>query len=81
MNNFCIATCLFSATKLLRDNNQNLEHLFGRYSIGYNFGVHSECRSKTFFGDLDRMACFCAYSQCRSSAYVGSVYVILILRA
>ena len=29
MNNFCIATCFFSATKLLRDNNKNLEHLFG----------------------------------------------------
>ena len=24
---------------------------------------------------------FCAYSQCRSRAYVGGVYVILILRA
>jgi hypothetical protein len=81
MNNFCIATCLFYATKLLRDNNKNLEHLFGGYSIGYNFSVHSQCRSKIFLGDLDRMACFCAYSQCRSSAYVGGVYVILILRA
>jgi hypothetical protein len=29
MNNFCVAPCLFSATKLLRDSNKNLEHLFG----------------------------------------------------
>ena len=48
MNNFCIAPCLFSATKLLRDSNKNLEHLFSGYPIGYIFGVHSQCRSKTF---------------------------------
>ena len=29
INNFCIAPCLFSATKFLRDSNKNLEHLFG----------------------------------------------------
>jgi hypothetical protein len=40
MNNFGIATCLFSATKLLRDNNKKLEHLFGVYPIGYIFGVY-----------------------------------------
>jgi hypothetical protein len=50
----------FSAIKLLRDNNKNLEPLFRRYPIGYIFGV---C------------------SQCRGSAYVSGVYVILILRA
>ena len=31
--------------------------------------------------DLNGMACFCAYPQCSSSAYVGGVFVILILRA
>ena len=36
---------------------------------------------KHFWVDLNGMACFCAYPQCRSSAYVGGVYVILILRA
>jgi hypothetical protein len=36
---------------------------------------------KHFWVDLDRMACFCAYPLCRSSVYVGGVYVILILRA
>ena len=30
INNFYIAPCLFFATKLLRDSNKNLEHLFGR---------------------------------------------------
>ena len=36
---------------------------------------------KYFWVDLDGMACCCAYPQCRSSAYVGGVYMILILRA
>jgi hypothetical protein len=36
---------------------------------------------KHFWMDLDGMTWFCAYPQCRSSAYVGGVYVILILRA
>jgi hypothetical protein len=29
MNNFCIAPYIFSAIKLLRDSNKNVEHLFG----------------------------------------------------
>ena len=36
---------------------------------------------KYFWVDLDGMAWFCAYAQCRSNAYVGGVYMILILRA
>ena len=36
---------------------------------------------KLFWVDLNGMEYFGAYSQCRSSAYVGGVYVILILRA
>jgi hypothetical protein len=35
MNNFYIATCLFFAIKLLKDNNKNLEHLFRIYPIGF----------------------------------------------
>ena len=50
MNNFCIAPCLFSTTKLLRDSNKNLEHLFGGYPTKHVFGVYSQCRSETFFG-------------------------------
>jgi hypothetical protein len=41
MNNFCIATCLFSIIKLLTDSNKNLEHLFDGYPIGNIFGVYS----------------------------------------
>jgi hypothetical protein len=37
MNNFCIGTCLFLATKLLSDSNKNLEHLFRRYPVGNIF--------------------------------------------
>ena len=45
------------------------------------FGVYSQCRSKTFLSGSRGKACFCAYPQCKSSAYVCGVYVILILRA
>jgi hypothetical protein len=81
MNNFCIATCLFSATKLLRDSNKNLEHLFGEYPWGIFLVFTLSVRVKHFWVDLDGMACCCTYPQCRSSVYVGGVYVILILRA
>jgi hypothetical protein len=36
--------------KTLRDSNKNLKHLFRGYPIGNIFGVHSQCRSKTFLG-------------------------------
>jgi hypothetical protein len=35
---------------------------------------------KYFLVDLNGMTCFCAYSQCRSSAILGGLYVILILK-
>ena len=41
---------LLTATKLLRDSNKNLKHLFGGYPIGHIFSVHSQCKSKTFLG-------------------------------
>ena len=50
MNNFCIAQCFFATTKILRDSNKNMEHLFGGYPIKHIFGVHYQCRSKTFLG-------------------------------
>jgi hypothetical protein len=60
-----------------------LEHLLGGWKTyqAYFFGVHSQCRSKTFLGGSRWKTCFCAYPQCRSSAYVSGVYLILILRA
>jgi hypothetical protein len=38
----------FSATKLLRDNNKNLDPLFRRYPIGYIFGVCSQYRGSAY---------------------------------
>jgi hypothetical protein len=50
--------------------------------MGYIFFVFtSSVAVKPFCVALGGMACFCAYPQCRSSTYVGGVYVILILRA
>jgi hypothetical protein len=51
MNNFCIATCIFSATKLSRDNNKNFGAFIGGCPVWYIFlGVYSQCKSKTFSG-------------------------------
>ena len=36
---------------------------------------------KHFWVDLNGMACFYTYPQCKGSAYLGGVYMILILRA
>ena len=75
MNNFCIAHA------------SSLQQNFGALiwwmekPIKHIFGVHSQCRGKTFFGGSGWKTCFCAYPQCRSSAYLCGVYVILILRA
>jgi hypothetical protein len=69
-----------SATKLWRDNNKNFEHLSRGCPIGYFLDGYSQCKSKTFSGGF-RWKNECVYSQCRNSAYVDGVYVILILRA
>jgi hypothetical protein len=39
MNNFCIATCLFSIIKLLRDSNKNIE----AFSWGISYRVYFWC--------------------------------------
>ena len=81
MNNFCIAPCLFSATKLweiaTRTWSIYLVDILSRIFLVFTPSVGV----KHFWVDLDRMACCCVYPQCRSSAYLGGVYVILILRA
>jgi hypothetical protein len=81
LNNFCITSWLFSATKLLRDSSKNLEHLIGGWKMQTYFSVHPQCRSRIFLGGSRWKACFYTYPQCRGRAYVGGVYMILILRA
>ena len=58
MNNFCIAPCVFSAAKLLRDNNKNLEHLFDEKPIKHVFGVSPSVGVENFCVDLDGMHVF-----------------------
>lgn len=50
--------CLFSATKLLRDNNKNLEHLFDGKPMKHDFGVSPSVGVKYFWVDLDGMQVF-----------------------
>jgi hypothetical protein len=56
-----------------------------RIYLGLSYRVYFwvftlSARAKHFQVDLDEKN-ECAYSQCRNSAYVDDVYVILILRA
>jgi hypothetical protein len=81
MNNFCIATCLFSVTKHLRDNTRTWSIYLGYILQGIFLVFTPSVGVKYFWVNLDRIAYRYAYSQCRSSAYVGGVYMILILRA
>ena len=69
--------------KTLRDSNKNLEHLFGGWkNLSSIFLVFTPSVGvEHFWANLNGMACFCVDPQCRSSAYLGGVYVILILRA
>jgi hypothetical protein len=81
MNNFCIATCFFSVTKLLSDSNKILEHLLGGYTIVHILGVYSYCMSKFFLGGSRWNVIFFRYPRCRNSAYVGDVHIILIFKS
>jgi hypothetical protein len=80
VNNFCIAHATSLQQKLWEIStwrsylvNENLSRMF--------FVFTTSVGAKHFWVDLNGMACFCAYPQCRSSAYMGGVYVILILGA
>ena len=44
---------LLTATKLLRDSNKNLKHLFGAYSTGHIFVFTPSVRVKHFWMDLN----------------------------
>ena len=64
-----IDSCLF----LQRNFWERYEQGFGAFILmepnKYIF-VHSQCRSRTFLDRSRWKSCFCAYSQCRSSAYI-----------
>jgi hypothetical protein len=53
MNNFFMASCFFSATKLLRDSNKNMERLFDGYPVGNIFILSPSVGVKYFWVDLD----------------------------
>ena len=63
---------LLFCSKILRDNNKNLEHLIGEKPIKHIFGVFSQCRSKTFLGESRWMACCYAYPS------VGVVHIWVV---
>ena len=81
MSNFCIAHASFLHSNCWRDSNKNLEHLCGENLWSILLVFSPSVGVKYFWVDLDRMAYCYAFPQCRSSAYLGGVYVILILRA
>ena len=82
MNNFCIALCFFSATKLWERCQHELRAFIWWINLSSISLIFSPSIGvKHFWVDLNEMVYCCANPQCRSSAYVGSVYVILILRA
>jgi hypothetical protein len=53
MNNFCIVSCLFSVTKLLKDSKKNLEHLFGENLSSMFLVFTPSVGVKLFWVDLD----------------------------
>ena len=81
MNYFCIAHASFLQQKLweiaTRTWSIYLVEILSSIFLVFTPNVGVEY----FWVDLDRMAYFCVYPQSRSSASVGGVYVILILRA
>ena len=56
-------------------------YLVDRKTFKTCFCVHSQCKSKTFLGGSKWNGVFLRLPQCRSSAYLDGVYVILILKA
>jgi hypothetical protein len=82
MNNFCKAQASFWQQNFWEIAIRTWSiYLVDKKPIKNIFGVYSQCKSKIFLGGSKWNAMFYAYFQCRNSAYVGGVYVILILRA
>ena len=73
MNNFCIAPCLFSATKLWEMATRTwIIYLVDGKPIKHVFGVHSQCRSRTFLSGSRWKACFAP------TPSVGVVYIWVV---
>ena len=82
LNNFCLAHTSFLRQNFIEIATRTWSiYLVDEKPIKHVFVFTPSVGVKHFWVDLNRMACFCAYPQCRSSAYLGGVYVILILRA
>ena len=75
-----IASCLFLQQNFWERYQQGFR-AFILMEPNKHILVQSQCRSRTFLDGSKWKACFCAYSQCRSSALFGGMYMILILRA
>jgi hypothetical protein len=74
MNNFCIAPCLFFATKLLRGISTRTWRIYlvDEKPIKHVFVFTPSVGVEKFWVDLNRKHVF-VYSQCRSSRYMWCV--------
>ena len=64
-----IASCLFLQQNFWERYQQGFR-AFILMEPNKHIFVHSQCRSRTFLDGSESKACFCAYSQCRSNAYI-----------
>ena len=72
MNNFCIAHASFLQQNFWEIATRTWSiYLVDGKPIKHVFVFTPSVGGKHFSVDLNVMACFCAYPQCRSSAYVG----------
>jgi hypothetical protein len=81
MNKFCIAQCFFFATNFREIATRTWSIYLVEILLGIFLVFTPSVGVKHVWVDLDGMACCGAYPQCRSNAYVGGVYKIMILRA
>ena len=82
MNNFCIAHASFLQQTFERQQQELRAFIWWMENLSSMFFVFTPSVGvEHFLGGSRWKAYICAYPQCRSSAYLCGVYVILILRA
>ena len=82
MNNFCIAPCLFFCNKTFERQQQEFRAFIWWMENLINMFLCSPLvQEQNIFGWIQMEGMFLNLLQCRSSAYVGGVHMILILRA